>query len=226
MARPSLAFMAFPIGNAIKNQGMLTVVGIELGPTWVVTISTMRTILNVPQQVMGMINSTVWPEMSTAYGVGDLGLARKLHRVSCKLSLLLSICSILGLICFGELVLEAWTLGEVAFDSAFFYLMLLVIFLHSIWFTSYVVPAATNKHEKMAVAYFLGTCLSIVIAMFITSQYGLQGIAMSLVVVDLLMVFVVLRLSLGILKDDLKQFLLFVFRPSLHHDLLKKVTSE
>lgn len=32
MARPAIAFMAFPIGNAFKNQGVLMVVGVALGP--------------------------------------------------------------------------------------------------------------------------------------------------------------------------------------------------
>jgi len=222
MARPSLAFMGFPIGNAIKNQGMLTVVGMTLGPAFVVVLSTTRTILNVAQKSLGMVSNAVWPEMSTAYGAGDMAMARKLHRGACKLSLWISLCAVLGLFCFGESVLEVWTRGEVPFDSVFFSLMLLVIFVHSLWFASYVVPAATNKHEKLSLVYLVGACLSIAIAMSITRQNGLTGIALSLLVVDLVMVLFVVNLSLSILKDNLKQFLLFVIGPSLDFGLSQK----
>jgi len=56
------------------------VVATMLGPTSVVVFSTVRTLTRLGLQAMEMINSTVWPEISVAYGADDRSLVRKLHR--------------------------------------------------------------------------------------------------------------------------------------------------
>jgi len=215
MALPSLAFMAFPVGNAIKNQGMLTIVGIMLGPVAVVAFSTLRTLTNSALQVMGMINNTVWPEMSMAYGAGNMELARKLHRYSCQISFWLSLLAIISLAFLGEWIIRVWTLGKVTMDPVFFHLMLLVIFANSIWFTSSIVPAAINKHEKMALYYLAGTGFSFALAGLLVSIWHLSGVAVALLATDVLMTIYVINASLKVLDDRFIDFTFFVITPSV-----------
>ena len=68
MIKPSLFFMAFPLSNAIKNQGMISIVGINLGSAMVVGFIAMRTLINGVQQIMGVINGAIWPEFSKSHG--------------------------------------------------------------------------------------------------------------------------------------------------------------
>src|SRR5206468_4221137 len=145
---PAFAFMSFPLGNALSIQGMLTVIGSILGPGAVVVFSTTRTLTRLALQLMGVINSAVWPEISMAYASGRLDLARKLHRHSVQTSLWMSLGIILCFTAFGGSVLTVWTRGKVIVDITLFRLMLVIIFANTIWFTSSVVPAAINKHQR------------------------------------------------------------------------------
>ena len=52
LARPAIAFMGFPIGNALNLQGTLLAVGYALGPTAVVVFGTARTVSRVALQMV------------------------------------------------------------------------------------------------------------------------------------------------------------------------------
>src|SRR5260370_39579281 len=67
LARPAIAFMGFPLGNALSLQGSLLAVGYALGPTQVVIFSTARTASRFALQMVQMVNNTLEPEMSISY---------------------------------------------------------------------------------------------------------------------------------------------------------------
>jgi len=200
---------------------MLTIVGIMLGPAAVVTFSTLRTVVNSALQAMGLINSTVWPEMSMAYGSGNIELARKLHRHSCQMSFWFALLAIISLAFFGEWIIRVWTMGKVTMDPLFLHLMLLVIFVNSLWFTSSIVPAAINKHKKMAVCFVVGTGLSLFLAILLVPVWHLSGIALALLATDILMMIYVVNASLKILNDQFTEFLFVVITPP--HKLIKRL---
>ena len=76
ITRPALAFMGFPIGNALNLQGTLMAVGWALGPTEVVIFGTARTVSRVALQMVQMVNSTFEPELSLSFGAGNIALVR------------------------------------------------------------------------------------------------------------------------------------------------------
>ncbi len=86
---PALSFMSFPLVNALSLQGVLVVIGYVMGPIAVVTFNTARTISRSAAQGMNLINNSIWPEMSAAFGAGAMDVARMLHRRACQISLLL-----------------------------------------------------------------------------------------------------------------------------------------
>lgn len=208
MARPAIAFMGFPIGNAIKNQGVLMVVGVALGPAAVVPFNTTRTLVNASQQVLSVINSAVWPEMSRAFGARDIGLARTLHRTSCQATFWLAVGSITFLALFGDEIYTVWTLGEVELDRAFFLLMLLAALINSFWYASSVVLASSNRHEILA-ALFIGNCfMAISLSYIFAPTFGLVAVALSLATMELVLSMYVLSASLRLVQDSFTSFLI------------------
>jgi O-antigen/teichoic acid export membrane protein len=215
LAPPAVAYMAFPVGNALSLQGMVIVVSGILGPVAVVVFSTVRTLTRFALQLMGMINNTVWPEITMAYGAGDLGLMRRLHRGSCQASVWLSGVAVLALSLVGREVMKIWTDGRVVPDPLFLHLMLLVIVANSLWYTSSVIHVAINKHRAMAIAYLLGTCTSLALAyFFFIPEFGLNGAPLSLFAIDLAMSVYVIQGSLKLVGDSLGPFLGAMMKPA------------
>lgn len=200
---PAIAFMAFPAGNAISVQGMLIVIGLLLNPISVVIFSTLRTLTRFATTLMGLINNTVWPELSIAYGTGRAAQARQMHRRACQLSLWLAFASVAGLAIFGPAVYTSWTRGSVPMDSTLFHLLLLVVIANSFWYTSSVASVACNAHQRIATFYLGGAVASIALSYIFMPYFGLNACAIALLAIDLAMVVVVLRNSVRILGDNL-----------------------
>jgi O-antigen/teichoic acid export membrane protein len=206
LVSPAFAFMAFPIGNAISLQGFTVVVSVVLGPVAVVAFSTMRTLSRVGFQVLGVISRAVWPELSAAFGGGNISLARNLHRRACQIAFILSLACSVGLGIIGPYIYGSWTRHAVHFDRLTFDLLLVVVLANSMWYTSSVVPMASNQHEKIALGYMIGTLASLALAWPLMKPFGMAGAAAALLFIDAIMVWIVLRVTLQQLSETPGRF--------------------
>jgi O-antigen/teichoic acid export membrane protein len=205
--RPAIAFMGFPLGNALSLQGSLLAVGYALGPTQVVVFSTARTVSRVALQLVQMVNFTFEPEMSIAYGAGNYALTRTLLRRACQLALLVAVVVILMMMTVGPWFLTHWTSGHVPPSRNLLGILLLVVLLYALWSTSATLMTYTNQHQRLATYYILGTSLTCILCFILARIYGLYGAAASLLISELVMNLYVVPASLRIAHDTLPAFL-------------------
>jgi O-antigen/teichoic acid export membrane protein len=206
LARPAIAFMGFPIGNALNLQGTLLAVGYALGPTAVVVFGTARTVSRVALQMVQMVNGTFEPEMSIAYGAGNYPLVRSLLRRACQLALIVAVVIVLGMMSVGPWFLHHWTGGHVPPSRVLLDILLLVVVLYALWSTSSVLMTSTNQHQRLATYYVLGTSIACTLCYFLARAFGLYGAAASLLVSELVMNLYVVPAALRISQDTLPAF--------------------
>jgi len=206
MIRPATSFMAFPLGLALNNQGITLVVSTILGAQAVVVFSVMRTLSRLALQVMNIISQAFAPQLSAAYGSGDLAVARNLHRKACQISIWLSSIIVLALLMCSQPIVRMWTQGKVILDQNLFLLMLLAVVGSAFWWTSSAALAATNRHQGLALRFLLGTSFSIFLAVALTPKLGLYGTAISVLITEAIMALYVLKASLRLLEDNLVDF--------------------
>lgn len=207
LTRPAIAFMGFPIGNALNIQGTLMAVGYALGPTAVVVFGTARTVSRVALQIVQTVNNTFWPELSIAFGAGDLPLVRTLHRRACQLALTISAAVVVLMAFCGPTFLHHWTDGKVPPSPGLVNLLLLVVVFYSLWSTSSTLVSAINQHERLAALYSLATGITVVATYAAARRYGLYGAAASLLLSELIMDAYVVPASLRIAHDTWSGFL-------------------
>ena len=209
LTNAALSFMSFPLVNALNLQGILVVVGHIMGPVAVVTFNTARTISRSAAQGMNLINNSVWPEMSAAFGLGDMNLARKLHRRACQFSLVLCLSITVAITLFGNWIWKIWTVGKIPTDPVLLYIFLAQMLVSAFWFTSLVVPMAINKHQAVARIMLAATLLALALAweLMRVPALGLRGAALALTIGDLITALYVLRESLRLLDDNLSAFM-------------------
>jgi len=213
MLSPALTSMGFPLGTAFSLQGMVLVVGTLLGPVAVVVFSTSRTLSRFVWQLLTIITNTVWVELSTAFGAGDIALARRLHRRTCQAAIWISVPLCLALLASGGVIFRLWTHGKVPFDPILFGLLLLVVVCNSFWSASYITLMSVNRHQQLAFVYTFATGLSLVIGVVLTRLIGLHGAALALLVIDAFMSGYVITRSLRLVQDTLPAFLRSVMAP-------------
>jgi O-antigen/teichoic acid export membrane protein len=206
---PGVSFLSIPIGNAISLQGVLLVIGQVMGPIAVVTYSTARTLSRTALQAMNLINDSVWPEVSTAFGAGDLSLARRLHRRACQLSVLLCIGTIAGGIFMGPYIWQKWTMGAIPTDRVLLNILFIQLFFASFWYSSSVILVATNRHQGFAKVFLATTCFSLFLTWLASGYFhmGLRGVAGAMVVGEIITSLYVFPASLKLVEDNLVDFL-------------------
>jgi O-antigen/teichoic acid export membrane protein len=225
LTAPAVTIMGFPVGQAIVQQGMTIVIGTTLGPASVTLFSVLRTLSRTAWQMLNIVNNSIRPELSVALGTGDLPLARTLHRRSCQTAFWLALVTVSGLFFTGEWIFRTWTGYQMTFDPTLFHLMLLVIMANSLWNTSQAVPISINKHQPVAIRYLLSTLCALLLAVLFIPMWGLQGVAMSQLLIDIVMSIYVLRVSLMLLQDNLIPFMKSMFQPLPISKLLGKLIS-
>jgi O-antigen/teichoic acid export membrane protein len=207
LVRPAVAFMGFPIGNALNLQGTLLAVGYALGPTEVVVFSTARTVSRVALQMVQMVNSTFEPEMTMAFGVRNIELTRSLHRRAVQLALIIAVLIVTAMMLLGPWFLSRWTGGHVPPSHGLLSILLLVVVLYTLWSTSSTLMTSTNQHQRLAAYYLAATTITCGLCYILARGYGLYGAAASLLVAEGIMNLYVLPACLVIAHDTLPAFL-------------------
>jgi O-antigen/teichoic acid export membrane protein len=223
MAAPAFGFMAFPIGQAFSLQGFTILIGAMMGPIAVVSFSTLRTLSRLNLQLIVVIKHALWPELSTAFGAGNISLARRLHRHACQASLGLSIVGGFLLWMFGPSIYQVWIRQDVAFNAVCFHVLLLVVVTNSLWDTSSVIPMSINGHCRIAATYAGATAVSLGLAWLLVRPFGITGAALALLITDAWMTGLVLRTALRHVQDSLKKFLFALFVISHFRRILQPV---
>lgn len=213
LSKPAVACMGLPLINAMSNQGVIIIIGSLLTPTDVVVFSTLRTLSRFALQLMRMIRATISPEISAAYAVQNMVLARKLHRYSCKVSLWVSLVAVMGLLLFGNWLVRLWTNNTVEMNFVLFNFMLATIIFNSFWYTSFAILTATNQHQKIVPSYFLVVAFCLLATIILVPILGIIGASISLMIIDILMIFFVTKQSLKILGENFRDYFLDIVNP-------------
>ena len=207
LMRPALAFMAFPLGHAINLQGFALIVGSLMGGSAVAVFSIYRTLTRLPWQMMNMINISVWPELSRSFGEGNIEQVRKLHRLSVAFSFWGVLVTLAFLYFLSTPFIKFWTSGQIPAQQALLLMLELVVLANSLWSTSSMVAVSSNRHENIALIYMASSIFALGLSILLSEYYGLLGMAISLLVIDMTMIYFVLQQSMRMTNDRLMQFI-------------------
>ena len=202
LLRPALAFMAFPLGLALSLQGMVLIIGITLGSAAVVVFSAYRTFTRLLVQVVTMLNQSMWPEISAAYGAKQIDSVRQLHRKVSSVTFWLAIAAVALLGAIGEWFVRAWTRHEFEQNHVLFALLLATTFLNVLWQTSWVVLLATNQHQKITLAFIVSTACALSFGTLVIPVFGIRGAGLVLLIAELPMLFLAVNSALQLLNDQ------------------------
>jgi O-antigen/teichoic acid export membrane protein len=214
LLKPTSAFILFPVGEVTILQGMLIVVGAVLGPAAVAIFSTYRTLTRLAVQASGLIYRAASPEISAAYGVGNLNLARKLYYDTASLGFWVSLIAALLVMVSAGWFIPLWTDGAIHLDYLLLYLLLGAAITDSLWQTGRTVLVSANRHIYIAVVYLMVTAVAIFLSYVAMSVFGVvAGAALGLLVSNLIMIPCATRGALEMLRGNVSPYVLRLLLP-------------
>lgn len=177
LLKPSGGVVLLAAGNALTIQGLSLVIAHALGPVALVVFNTYRTAARVSVQAASVLSHAVWPELSRLAGAGRGPELRLLVRRSAVVSMGLSIViALIGYLAASQL-LEAWTVGEVEFDSSLAIAFYCYSMIAGSWYFLRVLLLATNNHLRLGVVTFVAGGLLLPIAYLIASGADVAAVA-------------------------------------------------
>lgn len=210
----SLSFVAFPAGAALLNQGVIIIVAVTLGAVPVVVFTTLKTITNLGMRIYELINQAIYPEVSFAWGKGDIRTVRSIHRISWQGSMWAGLAASLVILTSSPWVYEKWTAHKVPFDFVELAILTFVFVGRGLWSTSFVIPSAINKHQHLAMLHLLASSLCLVAAVaFGRILPSLHTITFALLLLELVMTATAVPQALTLTEDKRYPFLKAVLVP-------------
>lgn len=182
LLRPSAAFAAFPIANALSIQGLTLLVGHALGPTAVTTFTTYRTMARLVVQGVSVLSYSLEPECSRLFGRGAF---RQLETLHVKAAWLAAVgACLLSLVVFqaSPWLLGLWTKGVVESDSSLATLCFIYAATASCWQVPRAVLVSANGHVQLAQLHIICAALTLAIGMMFLGPLGVSGAGIAMLV--------------------------------------------
>lgn len=161
MARPAMAFMAFPLANALSFQGVTLLVGGLLGPVSVAIFNTYRTLARTTVQATSIFSHALWPEFSRLFGHGARQAMQRLAWRSTWISAAQAILASVVLFVLAPWILDLWTHRKIGFDPLVFGLLMAYAAVSGLWHVPRVLLMSTNRHGPLALWSVLAGVLSV-----------------------------------------------------------------
>jgi O-antigen/teichoic acid export membrane protein len=214
LLRPAVMFLAFPLANALNLQTPLLVVGAVLGPEATVAFSTARTISRAIQQLPSMINASVWPMISQAFGAGDMSRVRRLFRFAVAISIWISAAGVVALALIGPSLYQFWTHRLIRLDPVLLDLLLICVFVNALWYTASVLFTSTNRHAEFAKCSVVVNLVVVPLCWVLAELAGLRGVAGGLILGEIMIALYVWPAATRLAGDRLVELARFLVSPA------------
>jgi len=180
--RPSVLFGLLLVSNVLTVHGSVLVVSSVLGGMAVAVFVISRTLANLIRQVVGAMNSALWPDLTIMESSGALERLRRIHKLLVAGSSTLCIAIAAALWYEGAEIISAWTLGRIQPDVTLLRLLLVLLVLQTPWLASSVFTASASRHEKLAVSYMASSILGLAVAVVLVKSLGFWAIPIGLII--------------------------------------------
>ena len=182
LLKPSLMFAVIMVAMSLTQQGSTLMVSSLFGGIAVAVFATARTLTSSAMQMVRMIGTTAWPDLTILYAVGDLTRLRQLNRLVVTTSMTLCIAIAAALWFEGPSVVTVWMHHRVQVDPWFLRLLLLYLVLQSPWLANSNVTAAVNLHQKQAWSYLASGLLALGSMFALAPSLGLNAVPVGLII--------------------------------------------
>lgn len=187
--KPSSYFFSIQLSNALTFQSVLLIVGAILGAAQVVLFSALRTIANSIRQLLAISMNSVWPDLTRFHAKGEEEKLTLLFHVALRATLVVGALFVGIFHYFGEWIFHLWLGGKVEYRQILMDLFLLYILQFVFWTSCSNLLMSINRHHEISILLIVSGVATTVAVFFGGQQWGLDGVVVGLIAVDLALPF-------------------------------------
>lgn len=178
-----IAFLSFPVANALINQGTVLVVNHVLGAPAVVLLSVCRQLARVFQQGTSIILSAFQPEVTSAYGAGRWVRVRQLQSSALWLPLGVAVPFVVGVTAFGATLVQWWTRKNLGVTWPLMTACSLEAVAFGCGGLCSLVPLSINRVRGLSIVYVITNALGLLVAGFGLTRMGIVALPLTFALV-------------------------------------------
>lgn len=200
LTKPALGAVLVPVTLAINMQGMVLMAGWLLSPAAAAVLGPTRTITRIAIQGVGIVNRGSLPEFARSFALNDIESIKKIININLIAIAFGLLPGAVTIAFFGQWFVKIWSGGGVQPEFGFVVLMSISMLLHGIWFFFFNMLLSVNLHAKISIYIFLSAVLGLGGAFALVPALHLNGIAVALIISELISSSVVFFYILNITK--------------------------
>jgi O-antigen/teichoic acid export membrane protein len=155
-----------------------------------------------------MLDTIIFPEMQYEIGLKNINKAAMLYRISMIVAICIAFAGVAFLMLFGLWFYGKWTNNQLEVSSTVWNLLVVGILFNAMWWLGGVVYRAFNQPFKYIDAGVVCAVISVAASYVLASLYGMVGIAIGCLLLEVLMAAYVLPNSLKLLNTSMSDFYL------------------
>jgi O-antigen/teichoic acid export membrane protein len=187
LIRSGIGFLSFPLGNMLVLQGMVVLVGAQLGGGAVALFNTCRTLARLLAQMAILTGKSMAPEISKLFGAGKEHEGDILIRQLLWTILPFTVVGAVALEFFGPMILDHWSRGKLTFDRTVFTWLLAGAICAGYWQIRSTKLTATNRHSLLATLFLIVSAAALLVAYLTEKVFGIAAAAAATFLVEFLM---------------------------------------
>lgn len=184
LVRPALAYIGFPVGYVLQNQGVIASAGLY-SPRLVVVLNACMTVTNSFYQLFSFVGNAARPEFSRSLGQGRLSDARRLQGFVARSTMMLSGSLAIAIIVAGPAFLRIWTGGRVTPGYLPLAMLTVAALADCVWSACTPVVVSVNRHHSTALTFALSALVACLLSRLLIAPLGITGVGLALLVTGL-----------------------------------------
>ena len=201
-----VGFISFTVGSLLSLQGMILVVGAQVGAAAVTIFSSSRTLTRLIAQIAVLTGKSLAPEISMLHGAEKHRDAERLTRQMVWTAMTVTTVAAALLAQFGHYFWDVWLRGKLPFNRPVFLTLVLAAVGTAFWQIQSVRLTATNRHQKLALFFLAASGLGLATGYFGMSFFGLEAAALSALLSEAIMVISTTYLLGRVYRDNSSAF--------------------
>ena len=207
ITKKGLSYLMLPLWQIIYFQGTTFVVRIVLGAEAVAVFNTVRTLSRSVNQILYLMEPTVFPELQFYIGKNDWPMAQKIFRISLLSVFFMSLTGMVFLWFFGQWFYGVWTNNALNLPKAMWYVSISGLLFNALWYSTEMVYRAVNQPRKMGLFGLLSALISVFFTYLFSEKLGLTGAAIGAVLLDIVLVVLVLPTGCKIMRMSVMEII-------------------
>lgn len=185
MFKPAVAFMMFPLSNALSFQGITLLVGYLLGASSVAIFNTYRTLARLAVQASSIFSHALWAEFSRAFGQGGANAISGLYSRAVWLGVAIAFGLSFVLYFISPLLLKLWTHNAIPFQSTLMLTMLLYAAVGGVWHVPRTLLLSINGHGNLARWTLAVAIGSVTLAYLFCKWMQVEGVVIAMLISEI-----------------------------------------